>query len=186
MIGGRLAAVFAALLALAACATPSAVDYAPVDEARRAQAHAQLAAYEGRIAVGPVALAPGLDPTPQCRGAGPIDPSRGLTLPEFVRAAFVRELTYAGRYAPDSEVAIAVVVTELVMVSMSDARWTLAVNISSPYSEGYSVSSTTPFPHVFDAGGACSVASDAFNVALSALIDQTFAHPQFPELLARR
>lgn len=183
MIAARLA-ICAALLALAACATPSAVDFAPVNEAQRARALAQLAAYEGFVAVGPVALAPGVDPTPQCRGVGPIDPSRGLTLPEFVRAAFVRELTQAGRYAPEAEAALSVVVTEVTMVSMSDANWTLAITISSPNSSGYSVWSSTPFPHVFEAGSACSVAGDAFNVALRALIDQTFAHPQFPELLA--
>lgn len=182
----RIALSSMAVCVLSACASAAALNSVSVDETLRAQAQARLAASEASFAVGQVTLAPGVDGTPQCRGLGIIDPTRGLTMPIFVRDAIQRDLTQAGRFAENADTVIAAEITEIRMVSMDNARWTLSMRVSSNHATGYTVTTTTPFPHMFVANDACQAADNAFPAAFRALLDSVYSHPEFATLSPQR
>ncbi|MFS4439205.1 hypothetical protein ACMA5I_13410 [Paracoccaceae bacterium GXU_MW_L88] len=138
-----------------------------------------VAAQGKRASVVPVTLAEGVDGTPTCRLAGPLDLG-GKDAAAVIQQALQAELLAAGVYSQDGT-PLTVTVTELTPDSFT-GDWTIALHIAS--SKGaFNVVQVNEFSTSFSGAAACNNTAMAFNRALSATILAIVQHPQFSAIL---
>jgi len=166
--------------ALARCSTYTASRY--VASADTGQA---LRAYHGKatVAVGPFAAAVPNQREMNCREKGHFTTPDGETFEEFVRQAFVSELTKADLYAPGAPVTLT---GRLLTLDFSqgvpDASWTFHFELRS--SNGQWVTVLERYPIVGGADpGACRQTARALMPAVQHLVAKIVRHPGFPRLL---
>ena len=120
-----------------------------------------------------------------CRLINPIDVSRGMTRPEYIRDALQTELLLAGAYSAESEIRISGKLDDLSFNSWFPGRWYITFTASSNKSPGYTVRSES----VIGIGAGdlpCEKVTDSFGVAIQDLIWRIIVHPQFPSLLGKQ
>lgn len=144
---------------------------------------AKLSPGSARVRVDAFTSSATLDSTPTCRAAGALNPAHSMTIPVYIRQALISELSQAGFLDPASNVAIQAKVITADVSTMSAARWTLSMQVSSQDNDGYVVTVEHPFPERFAAVSACQEAETAFNGAVERLIHATISDERFVELL---
>ena len=178
------AVVTIALIALAAtgCSTYAAARYSVSPETVSA-----LRAYRPlTVAVGPfTAVRPG-ESEITCRAVGPIKTPDGESFEEFVRRAFVAELTMAELYAASAPVTLTGHLQRLDFTSgvyFTDAAWDLALTVKS--SNGKSLVATEHYAFKASYGGdaGCQNTAQALMPAIQNVVGKAVRDPAFPELL---
>lgn len=139
-----------------------------------------VAATGKRATVAQVTLAEGIEASPTCRLAGPIDLGGGQDVATVIKQAILTELLAAGVHRQNGT-PISVVVTELEPDSFN-GTWTIALRVSTPKG-AYDVRQVTKFSTSFSAVAACNNTATAFNRALSATILAVVQNPKFVSLL---
>ena len=123
----------------------------------------------------------GADLTPSCAG-GTVVTADGSSLADYLRNAFVDELTMADKYNPKSPLVLSATITELAY-SAADNRWNLALVVRSNNGKSLAVVEEYSFQTDHTGETACIQAANAFLLAVQALIGKTFSHEEFSELL---
>lgn len=118
-----------------------------------------------------------------CRLVGPIDPTPGKTIPQYIRDAFQDELYLAGMYASTSEVEITANIDKLEFSSFGTGYWDITLTIASNKFSGYQVATHYEFATSFDAVNGCRNTANAFGPAVQNLIRKMVTDPQFKRLL---
>jgi hypothetical protein len=120
--------------------------------------------------------------TRNCRLVGPIDPTPGKSIPQFIRDAFESELYEVGIYASDAEVVIDGNLDGFGLNTLS-GYWDISMTFSSNKSDGFQVSTRYEFSSSYIAYHACLNAANAFTPAVQKLLGEVVRHPNFRELL---
>ncbi|QFT53330.1 hypothetical protein [Microbulbifer sp. THAF38] len=143
------------------------------------------AAGEGRVSVNKFSSVSGKEHTSiGCRAAGPIKNQNDQTFESYIHNAFINELKMADAYDESSEVSIRGEITELDFNSNIGAgKWKLSATISSSSNKGYKVESIYPFSTNWVADKACQQVAQAFQPAVSDLINKIVTHPEFSSLV---
>jgi hypothetical protein len=145
-----------------------------------------LRTYRGQstVALGPFTAAePGRSEI-TCRGAGPVKTPDGEPFHEFIRKAFIADMTLAEIYAPTAPVTLTGRLDSIDFSSgMTDAGWDIAMTISSSNGKRLSVKERYDFKSAFDAITACHQTANAFMPAVQNLVTKTIRHPDFPALI---
>ncbi|WP_413663628.1 hypothetical protein ACJJI3_18565 [Microbulbifer sp. ZKSA004] len=119
-----------------------------------------------------------------CRAAGPIKNQNDQTFESYIHNAFINELKMAEAYDESSEVSIRGEISELDFNSNIGAgKWKLSATISSSSHNGYQVESIYPFSTNWVADKACQQVAQAFQPAVSDLINKIVTHPEFSSLM---
>lgn len=128
--------------------------------------------------------ASGVNDTPTCRMAGPIEVAPGSTMAEYIREAFQGELYEADAYASSSENTISGTLQRVQFGSTGTGRWGLSLKLESDlHPEGYTVGVDHPFSTSFSGNQACENGVRAFSSATRELLDEAISHPQFRQLV---
>jgi hypothetical protein len=174
-------ALLVPMIALAGCSTYVADRY--VASADTGQA---LRAYQGKatVAVGPFAAAVPNQREMKCREKGHFTTPDGETFEEFVRQAFVSELTKADLYAPGAPVTLTGRLLTLdFSQGVANASWTFRFELRSTNKQWVTVLERYPI-----AGGAdpdaCRQTARALMPAVQHLLAKIVRHPSFPRLLS--
>lgn len=173
--------IFIALLAtaaLAGCDSYTAQQYQTSPQ--NTIALQSVAASGARATVATVALAEGVDGSPSCRLAGPIDLGGGSDAAAAIKQAMLAELLAAGVHSA-SGTPLTITVTKLEPDSFA-GTWTISLTVASAKTS-YSVTQVTKYSTSFSAVAACNNTATAFNPALSATILVVVQHPNFRALL---
>lgn len=138
------------------------------------------------VAVGPFTAAkPGVSEI-TCRAVGPIKSPDGEPFEEFIRRAFIAELTIAEIYAATAPVTLTGHLERLDFESgiyWSDAAWHLVVTVKS--SNGKQLAATEHYAFKASYGGdaACQNTAQALMPAIQNLVGKVVRDPAFPDLL---
>lgn len=116
-----------------------------------------------------------------CR-AQAVAPPNGKTFSEYVRIAFVRELSDAGLYSTSAPVTLTGNLDVLELASMTGS-WTMTLTLKSSNSRSMTVSSKTSFNAPWDAQTACHFAATEFVRATQSLVGKAISAPEFAELI---
>lgn len=116
-----------------------------------------------------------------CRLMGPIEPSDGLTIPQFITKAFNDELKMADKYSKD-HIKVTGDITKVEFSSVS-GYWDLGLNLNSNNGTTLTVNNKYSFESGFDAITACNATADALAPAVQDLIKATINHPKFESLM---
>lgn len=178
---GTASALLVLAIALAGCSRYAASRY--VASADTGQA---LRPYRGTrtVAVGPwVATVPNQREM-KCREKGTFTTPDGETFEEFVRQAFVSELTKADLYAPGAPVTLT---GRLLTIDFSqgvaDASWTFQFELRSSNGQWVTVLERYPIEGGADPS-ACRETARALMPAVQHLVAKIVRHPRFPRLLS--
>ncbi len=133
------------------------------------------------IAMGRFDAFAGADLTPTC-GGGTMVTADGSSLSDYVRKAFVDELTMADKYNPKSTLVLGATITELAY-SAADNHWDLALLVRSNNGKTLSVVEEYSFQTTHTGELACIQAANAFLLAVQELVGKVFTHEEFAELL---
>lgn len=139
-----------------------------------------VAASGRRATISTVTLAEGVEPTPTCRLAGPIDLGGGQSLETVIKQAFLTEFLAANVHRTNGT-PLAILVTELKPDSFS-GTWTIGLQATSAKGT-LSANRVTNFSTSFTATSACNNTATAFNRALSNTILALVENPSFRSLL---
>lgn len=120
-----------------------------------------------------------------CRVLGPIDPTPGKTIPQYIQDAFQDELYLAGMYASSGEVEITGNIDKIAFSSFGTGYWDIVVTIGSNKFDGYQIVTHYEFATSFDAWSACRNTANAFGPAVQTVIRNIISDPQFERLLGR-
>jgi hypothetical protein len=172
--------VLAAAIALAGCSTYAAQRYsiAPNNIA-------VLRAFKGQtVNVGPFTAAkPGRNEI-TCRAVGPTRTPDGEPFEEYIRKAFIADLSIAEVYATAAPTTLTGRVDALDFSSgLTDAAWDIAVTISSSNGKSLSVDNHYSFSGNFVGEVACNQTAQALMPAVQDLIGKVIGHPDFAALL---
>ncbi len=172
--------VLALAIAVAGCSTYAAPRYsiAPTNIAA-------LRAFRGQaVNVGPFTAAkPGRNEI-TCRAVGPTRTPDGEPFEEYIRKAFIADLSIAEVYSAAAPVTLTGRVDALDFSSgLTDAAWDIAVTISSSNGKSVSVDNRYPFSGNFVGEVACNQTAQALMPAVQDLIGKIIAHPDFAALL---
>lgn len=173
--------VVGAAALLSGCQTTNSIPY-KASTANIISIQQSLKAQNKKVAVGGVAMAPGLEESPLCRLAGPIKVAPGKSPTAYISDAFQEELFAAGVYDPKSGNTLTGRIDALSFSSVSPASWTISISVKSPSSAGYTVSTKYNFDTSWAADSACRNVADAFGPAVQDLLKQVVNHPQFSAL----
>ncbi len=127
-------------------------------------------------------MAPGVEESPTCRLFGPIKVAPGKSPTEYIRDAMQEELFAAGVYQPNSANSISGRIEALSFSSVSPAHWIITMNVRTPTSPGYTVTTKYNFDTSWAADAACKNVADAFGPAVQELLKQVVTNPQFASL----
>ena len=118
-----------------------------------------------------------------CRGVGPTKTPDGETFEQFVRKAFVDELTIAEIYSPDAPTTIVGRLDAIDFSSGVGATWNIALTVTS--SNGQSISVTEEYGYTSSYYGetACNQTAQALMPAVQNVVGKVVRHPNFPTLL---
>ena len=126
------------------------------------------------------------NPLGMCRLNGPVDVSPGKTIAQYIKEAMQTELLMAQAYDESSAVTINAQLNDLNFSSVSPAKWTFELALSSNVSSGYTVSSSYNFKTSYSAVSACRNVADAFGPAVQDLIKEVISHPGFKALIQEK
>lgn len=87
-------------------------------------------------------------------------------------------------YGGEAATTVAGILEEASFSSVSPAKWTLAMSVSSDVHSGYRVEIEYPFRTSYSAVSACRNVSDAWAPAVQSLIRAIITHPDFGRLIA--
>src|SRR5215471_8065634 len=121
----------------------------------------------------------------KCRGpAGPaIRTPDGETYEDFVRKAFIDELTIAEIYSSDAAITIAGRLDTIDFSSFDEGSWNIGLTLTSSNGQSLSVSEDHKYPSVFAGDIACDWTARALMPAVQNVIGRAVRHPNFPALL---
>lgn len=123
-------------------------------------------------------VAEGVNTTPSCRLAGPIDVGGGLPAAQALKDAITAELLAAGIYS-DRGTPLTITLTDMQVNTMS-GYWILAAKVQSPkIPQGFDVRTQYDYKTSFSAASACPNAALAFNRAAASFINKIVTHPDF-------
>jgi hypothetical protein len=177
---GAAVALLTLSIALAGCSTYAASRYVASADTGEA-----LRAYRGTrtVAVGPFVATVPNQREMKCREKGHFTTPDGETFEEFVRQAFVSELTKADLYAPGAPVTLT---GRLLTIDFSqgvaDASWTFQFELRSSNGQWVTVLERYPIEGGADPA-ACRQTARALMPAVQHLVSKIVRHPGFPRLL---
>lgn len=118
-----------------------------------------------------------------CRGVGPIKTPDGEPFEQFIRKAFLDEMTIAELYAPDAPVSLTGRLDSIDFSSGIGATWNIALTVTS--SNGRSISVTEDYRYTSSYFGetACNQTAQALMPAIQNVVGKVITHPDFPALL---
>lgn len=169
-------------LFMAGCSTTNSIPY-KASTSNVISIQKTLNSKGGKVSVGEVAMAPGVEESPTCRLMGPIKVAPGKSPSQYIKDAFIEELFMAEAYEPDSGTVINAQIEDIKFSSISPASWEIAMSVNSTNSSGYMVSVDYHFNTSWDAYSACRNVADAFGPAVQELLGKVVKHPQFPALV---
>jgi hypothetical protein len=121
-----------------------------------------------------------------CRAVGPTKTPDGEPFEEYIRKAFIADLSIAEIYSATAPVTLTGRVDALDFSSgITDAAWDIAVTISSSNGKSLSVDSHYPFSGNFVGEVACNQTAQALMPAVQDLIGKVIGHPDFAALVTR-
>jgi len=173
-------ALLVPVIAIAGCSTYAASRYVASADTGRA-----LRAYDGKatVAVGPFAAAVPNQREMKCREKGHLTTPEGETFEEYVRQAFVSELTKADLYASGAPVTLTGRLLTLdFSQGVADASWTFQFELRSSNGQWVTVLERYPITGGADPG-ACRQTARALMPAVQHLVAKIVRHPGFPRLL---
>jgi hypothetical protein len=173
----RNAGLIISLLVLGACTTHIVPPYA-VSSVNSSGLRASKAP---EVSVGRFDAFAGVDLSPAC-GDGTVVTSDGTSLDEYVRQAFVDELTAAEKFNPKSPLVLNATITEL-NYSPEDGHWDLALVVRSTNGKSLAVLEEYSFQTTHTGETACIQAANAFVLAVQQMVGKVFTNEEFPELL---
>jgi hypothetical protein len=170
----------AVVIALAGCSTYAAQRYsiAPNNIA-------VLRAFRGQaVNVGPFTAAkPGRSEI-TCRAVGPTKTPDGEPFEEYIRKAFIADLSIAEVYSTAAPVTLTGRLDAIDFSSgLTDAAWDIAVTISSSNGKSLAVDNHYSFSGNFVGEVACNQTAQALMPAVQDLIAKIIRHPDFAALL---
>lgn len=169
-------------LALSACETTNSFPY-KASTGNVIAIQEALRVGGGKVQVGAVRMATGIDESPLCRLLGAVRISPGKSISTYVREALQEEIFASGHYDAGAPVIIEGTITELSFSSVAPASWTLAMTVKTRRTEGYSVRTHFPFDTSWTATSACKNVADAFGPAVQSLLRAVVTDPRFAELV---
>jgi ABC-type uncharacterized transport system auxiliary subunit len=175
----KQAVIAVATLILAGCDTTNTIPYKVSTDNVIA---IQSALRGKKVTLGNFNLAPAVSEQVGCRLAGDVVVAPGKTPHDYIKEAFKDELFAAQVYQPGAPVTIDGQIEEFGFSSVSPAHWLLKLHVRSNVSEGYTVEVNYDFDTSWTAYSACKNVADAFGPAVSQLIHEVVANPNFAEL----
>lgn len=173
---GKLAIIAIPVLLLAACDTSVTPSYQTSPQ--NTITLQPLAAAGKRANVHVFNVAQGVNTSPTCRLAGPIDVGGGQSAAQALKDAVTAELLAAGAYS-ERGTPLTITLTDMKVDTMS-GYWNLAATVQSPkLPQGYTVTTRYDYKTSFSAASACPNAALAFNRAASTFINQIISNPGF-------
>lgn len=175
-IFSKLAIIALPVFFLAACDTSVTPSYQTSPQ--NTIALQGIAASGKRTNVHAFAVAEGVNTSPSCRLAGPIDVGGGQTAEQALKDAITAELLAAGVYSANGT-PLTITLTQMEVNTMS-GYWVLGAKVqSSKLPQGFTVESRYDYKTSFSAASACPNAAIAFNRAASAFINKIVTNPNF-------
>ena len=176
----KIAAFTITALALAGCDTSVTPSYQTSPQ--NTIALQSIAATGKKASVHTFNVAEGVNTSPTCRLAGPIDVGGGLPAAQALKDAITAELLAAGVYS-DRGTPLTLPLTDMQVNTMS-GYWILAAKVqSSKLPQGFDVQSRYDYKTSFSAASACPNAAIAFNRAAAAFINKIVTNPNFRNAL---
>jgi hypothetical protein len=123
---------------------------------------------------------------PTCRyGGGYISTEDGTSLDTYIENAFVKELKLAGVYNKNAKITISGYIKEYISSSsVSDAHWTININIKSTNGKQFNIVHTTKYDASFNGITACmEEMPNAFKKTVKELILHIITYKKFNTLL---
>lgn len=122
--------------------------------------------------------AEGVNTSPTCRLAGPIDVGGGQPAAQALKDAITAELLASGVYS-DRGTPLTITLTDMKVDTFS-GYWNLAATVqSSKLPKGFTVNTRYDYKTSFSAVAACQNAAVAFNRAAAAFINDIVTTPSF-------
>jgi hypothetical protein len=121
-----------------------------------------------------------------CRGVGPIRTPDGEPFEEFIRKAFIAELTIAEVYAPSAPVTLTGSLDTMDFASgiyWSEAFWQIAITIKSSNGKSVAVTEKYPFKASYGGEAGCQNTAQALMPAVQNLVGKMVKDAAFAELL---
>lgn len=117
-----------------------------------------------------------------CRAIGFITPPNGEPFVDYVRNAFIEELTIAKIYS-DTSLIILTAYLDKIEFSSHYGRWDLAITITSSNGKSMSVAERYEFNATFDGERACDYTARSLAPAVQNLLRQAVLSHEFASLL---
>jgi hypothetical protein len=169
-------------LCLIGCSSPHATSRYAIS----AENVTYLRAFRGQttVAVGEfIATEPGRSEI-TCRAAGPIKTPDGEPFEQFIRKAFIDDMTIAEIYSPTAPVILKGRLDSIDFSSgWTDPGWSIALTILSSNGKSISVQEVYLFKSGFDAMTACRETATALMPAVQNVVNKVIRHPDFPTLI---
>jgi len=119
-----------------------------------------------------------------CRAVGPIKTPDGEPFEEFIRRAFIADMSIAEVYSTAAPVTLTGRLDAIDFSSgMTDAAWDIAMTLSSSNGKSLSTDNHYSFSGNFVGEVACNQTAQALMPAVQDLIGKIIAHPDFADLL---
>jgi len=145
-----------------------------------------LRTFKGQtVNVGPFSAANPGQTEIKCRGRGgaPIRTPDGEAYEDFVRKAFVDDLTIAEIYSPNATITIMGRLDAIDFSSFAEASWNIGLTVTSSNGQSFSVFEDYRYPSSLDGAIACNATAQALMPAVQNVIGKVIRHPNFPALL---
>lgn len=118
-----------------------------------------------------------------CRGYNLIATPGKVGLVRYIQNAFISELELAGLYSPDSSLILKGTVTQILVETLEQGKWTIRMTMLSSNGRSISVNEQLPFKANIAGQYACQTASDMYPYAVRNLIRKLVTAPGFKLLL---
>ena len=118
-----------------------------------------------------------------CRGVGPIKTPDGQSFENFIRKAFIDELTMAGVHDQNAPVTLTGTLDSIDFSSASGS-WDIAMTLKSSNGNSISVTESYSYTSSFYGETACNQTAQALMPAVQNLIGKIVQNERFPQLLA--
>jgi hypothetical protein len=175
----RLLVVVMLIVASSGCSTYAAARYSISADNVRA-----LRSFKGQtVNVGAFTAAKPGQTEITCRGVGPIKTPDGEPFEQFVRKAFIDELTIAEIYAPDAAVSLTGRLDAIDFSSGVGATWNIALTVASSNGRNISVTEDYRYTSSYFGETACNQTAQALMPAIQNLVGKVITHPEFQTLL---
>lgn len=176
-MGPRLLATFA-MFAVSGCSTYAVPRYSPSVE----NVTALRTAKGTQVNVGPFAAKGREASSITCRAVGPIKTPDGEPFSQYIRKAFISDLTLAEVYSAAAPVTLTGTVDK-VDFSSTSGGWVLALTVASSNGKSVHVDETYDFSSSFFGETACNQTAQAFMAGVQDLIGKLVRDPGFGPLI---